>query len=59
MLVKDKIIKVKKESVLICLDGSPVVENQEMSVFDYGKLDPDEEYEVDTTDGVLAMFTRN
>lgn len=59
IIVKDKIVRVKKESVLICLDGSPIVEDQELSAFDYGKLEPYEEYEVDTTDGVLALFTRN
>ena len=58
-IVKDKILRVKKESILICLDGSPIVEDQELSVFDYGKLDSYEEYNIDTTDGVLALFTPN
>ena len=58
-IVTGELIRVSKESILICLDGNPTVENQELSVFDYGVLKPYEDYNVDVTDGVLAIFTKN
>ena len=58
-IVTGELIRVSKESILICLDGNPTVENQELSVFDYGVLEPYEDYNVDVTDGVLAIFTKN
>ena len=33
---------------------NPTVENQELAVFDYGVLDPHEDYNVDVTDGVFG-----
>ena len=58
-LVSGNTVKEERDSILICLDGSPVVENQELSIFDYGNLDAGIEYEVDAIDGILAVFTKN
>ena len=58
-LVSGNIVKEEQDSILICLDGSPVVENQELSIFDYGNIDAGVEYEVDAIDGILAVFTKN
>ena len=58
-IVTGNLIRVDKESILICLDGNPTVENEELKVFDYGVLDPHIDYNVDVTDGVLAIFTKN
>ena len=52
-------VKEEQDSILICLDGSPIVENQELSIFDYGNLDAGGEYEVDAVDGILAVFTKS
>ena len=56
-LIDEELLRVDAESILICLDGNPVVENQELMMFDYGKIYPGHEYIVDTTDGVLGLFT--
>ena len=58
-IVTGELIRVDKESILICFDGNPIVENEELKVFDYGILDPQVDYNVDVTDGVLAIFTKN
>ena len=58
-LVSGNIVKEERDSILMCLDGSPIVENQELSIFDYGNLDAGVEYEVDAVDGILAVFTKS
>ena len=57
-LVTENILKVEKESYLICFDGLPVVEKQELTRFDYGIVCPDREYEIDISEGVLGLFTK-
>ena len=57
-LVTDDILVVEKESWIICFDGHPIVNEKELSRFDYGKIYPDHEYSVDIKDGVLGLFTK-
>ena len=54
-LVSGNTVKEERDSILICLDGSPVVENQQLSIFDYGNLDAGIEYEVDVVNGKLEI----
>ena len=57
-LVTEKSLKVTKKSVLICIDGSPVVNDKTLSRYDYSELSKDKTYTIDLkTDGVLALFT--
>ena len=57
-LVTEKSLKVTKKSILICLDGSPVVNDKTLSIHDYDELSTDKTYTIDLkTDGVLALFT--
>ena len=57
-LITEKSLKVTKKSVLICLDGSPVVNDKTLSIHDYDELSTDKTYTIDLkTDGVLALFT--
>ena len=58
-LVTEEKLRVEKESYLICFDGLPVVEKQELTRFDYGIVYPDKEYEIDVSEGVLGLFTQN
>ena len=57
-LVTENILRVDKESQLKCFDGHPIVNNKELSRFDYGKIYPDHEYSVDKKEGVLGLFTK-
>ena len=57
-IVNEDILKVRKDSILICLDGNPVVESEELTMFDYGNLYSGQEYSIDTNDGVLGLFTK-
>ena len=57
-LITEKSLKVAKESVLICLDGSPVVNGKTLSRYDYDELSTSKTYTIDLkTKGVLALFT--
>ena len=57
-MVTEKSLKVTKKSILICLDGSPVVNDKTLSIHDYDELSADKTYTIDLkTDGVLALFT--
>ena len=44
--------------MLICFDGSPVVEDQQLAMFDYGSVHSGQEYSIDVTEGVLGLFTK-
>lgn len=44
-------------SYLICFDGYPVVNGQELKKWDYAKLE-NKEYEVNINDGVIGVFTK-
>lgn len=57
-LVTENSLKVAKKSLLLCLDGSPVVNDKTLSRYDYDELSTDKTYTIDLkTDGVLALFT--
>ena len=55
-LVKDNFTGNDK-SWLVCFDGYPVVNGQELKRWDYSKLD-NKEYEVNINDGVIGVFTK-
>lgn len=55
-LVKDNFIGNDK-SWLVCFDGYPVVNGQELKRWDYAKLD-NKEYDVNINDGVIGVFTK-
>ena len=57
-IIDEDILRVDKDSILICLDGKPVVESVELSMFDYGNVYSGQEYQIDTNDGVLGLFTK-
>lgn len=57
-LITEKSLKVTKKSILVCLDGSPVVNDKTLARNDYDELSTDKTYIIDLkTDGVLALFT--
>tara|TARA_Y100000593_G_scaffold32654_1_gene64367 strand:- start:2325 stop:2804 length:480 start_codon:yes stop_codon:yes gene_type:complete len=57
-LITEKSLKVTKKSILVCLDGSPVVNDKTLTRNDYDELSTDKTYTIDLkTDGVLALFT--
>ena len=57
-LVTEKSLKVTKKSILICLDGSPIVNGKTLARYDYDELLTTKSYDIDLkTDGVLALFT--
>ena len=55
-LVKDN-FKGNDKSWLVCFDGYPVVNGQELKRWDYAKLD-NKEYDVNINDGVIGVFTK-
>tara|TARA_B100000424_G_C22582430_1_gene327315 strand:+ start:49 stop:273 length:225 start_codon:yes stop_codon:yes gene_type:complete len=57
-LVDDDKIKVDSESVLVCLDGNPIVNNIELKKYDFDELSIGKEYDIMLNNGVLALFTR-
>jgi len=56
-LVKEKQIIGTHKSVLVCLGGSPVVNENTLQRFDYDELQESKIYNIDMRDGVLALFT--
>ena len=46
-----------KDSILLCYTGNPVVDNQELDMFEYGNVYAGQEYSIDVTNGVLGLFT--
>ena len=58
-LITDDVLVVEKESWIICFDGHPIVNNKELSRFDYAQVYPDKQYEIILNKGVLGVFTKN
>ena len=58
-LLTDETLTVDGESILICLDGKPVVNDITLRRFDYSELSKDKSYDVKLGDGVIALFTRS
>ena len=58
-LLTDETLSVDGESILICLDGKPVVNDITLRRFDYSELSKDKSYDVKLGDGVIALFTRS
>lgn len=58
-LITENSLKVSKKSILVCLDGSPVVNGKTLSRYNYDELSTSKTYTIDLkTDGVLALFTQ-
>ena len=57
-LIREDVLTVEKESWMICFDGHPVVNEKELSRFDYAKLTKDNDYTVSLNGGVLGLFTK-
>ena len=57
-LVSHDEIKSDKESVLICLEGNPIVNNTKIRRFDYDELTIGKKYNIDLNGGVLALFKK-
>ena len=45
-------------SILVCLDGSPIVNNITLSRYDYDELTSGKIYNIISDNGVLALFTK-
>ena len=58
-LLTDETFTVEEDSVLICLDGRPVVNDISLRRFDYSELSTEKSYDVKLNDGVIALFTRS
>ena len=59
LIEKNEEITVAKKSILVCLDGSPVVNGKTLARYDYDELSTSKTYDIDLkTDGVLALFTQ-
>ena len=58
-LLTDETFTVDTDSVLICLDGKPVVNDITLRRFDYSELSTEKSYDVKLGDGVIALFTRS
>ena len=56
-LVKEKQIIGTHKSVLVCLDGNPVVNKNTLQRFDFDELQVEKIYNIDIRNGVLALFT--
>ena len=54
----DKTFTAKGISVLVCLDGNPVVNNIELSRNDYDELTEGKTYNIIPNTGILALFTK-
>ena len=57
LVTENKIIP-KSESVLVCLDGSPIVNEITLTRYDFDELSIGKEYDIMLNNGVLALFTR-
>ena len=57
-LLRDEKLKVDNESVIICLDGNPIINNKELFRFDYSELSEDKTYNIELNQGVVALFSR-
>tara|TARA_B100000287_G_scaffold99834_1_gene91912 strand:- start:25 stop:513 length:489 start_codon:yes stop_codon:yes gene_type:complete len=58
LIEKNGGLEVTKKSILICLDGSPIVNGKTLARYDYDELLTTKSYDIDLkTDGVLALFT--
>ena len=56
--IVNKTFKAERQSVLVCLDGSPIVNNIMLSRHDYDELTFGKTYTILPDSGVLALFTK-
>jgi hypothetical protein len=58
-LDEKKLIVSDTKSFLICFNGNPVVNDKKFKRYDYSKLNPNKNYEINLSDNdVLALFTK-
>ena len=55
-LLTDEVFTVEKDSVLVCLDGNPIVNKNTLQRFDFDELQENKIYNIDIRNGVLALF---
>ena len=55
-LVKEKQIVGTCNSVLVCLDGNPIVNKNTLQRYDFDELQENKIYNIDIRNGVLALF---
>ena len=59
LIEKNGEIAVAKKSILVCLDGSPIVNGKTLARYDYDELSTSKTYNIElNTNGVLALFTQ-
>ena len=56
-LVTEDKINTARTSILVCLDGKPIVNNKQLRKFDYDELTVGKDYNIILNNGVLALFT--
>ena len=57
-LVTESFICDNDNSWMICLDGRPIVNQKELAMYDYAKLEVGKLYNIDIKDGTLGHFTK-
>ena len=58
IITKNGVVKIEKQSILVCLGGSPVVNGKTLTRYDYDES-TSKTYTIDLkTDGVLVLFTQ-
>ena len=51
--------ELRKQSFLVCFNGSPEVNGKNLRRYEYSKLNLDKTYEINLNDGVLGFFYKN
>ena len=57
-LLNQDFLKVNQQSVLVCLDGNPIVNDVKLRKYDYDELTIGKDYNIMLNSGVLALFTK-
>ena len=57
-LLNQNYLKVEQQSVLVCLDGNPIVNEIKLCKYDYDELTIGKDYNIMLNNGVLALFTK-
>ena len=57
-LVTESFVCDNDKSWIICFDGRPIVNDIELAMYDYTKLEVGKSYNIDIKDGALGVFTK-
>ena len=57
-LVTESFVCDNDRSWMICFDGRPIVNEKELMMYDYAKLDQGKKYDIIINDGALGVFTK-